>query len=92
MRMIELDVIHTLLQVLGTQYKRQINVLGTCSIRDCPQTLRVIASDHVLSTTLARVIEFDPRLNCIRTTCNTRGYTRTKFWSAQNFFPRPHRR
>ena len=55
------------------------------------ELLRVIASDHVLSTTLARVIEFDPRLNCIRTTCNTRGYTRTKFWSAQNVFPRPHR-
>ena len=62
---------------------------------------RVTAGDYVLSTTVARVIAFDPRLNRVRTTCSTGGYPRssrgksfkqfktfTASQSRANFFPR----
>ena len=71
-----------------TPNKRAWNVLHP---RLPAELLHVIAGDHVLSTTVARVIAFGPRLNCVRTTCTTRGHTRTKVLVSPKLFPRPHR-
>ena len=60
--------------------------------RDCTQNLsRVNAIDHLLSTTVALVIAFAPRLNRVCTTCTTRGDPCTKFLNSSKLFPRPHR-
>ena len=74
-----------------TTNKRAWNVLHP---RLLVEPSRVIAGDNVLSTTIAHVIaiwsESQLRLNFVRTTCYTHGYTRTKFWSDQNFFSAPN--
>ena len=53
---------NTLVQVLETRYKRETNVLGTCSISDCTHNFSpVTASDNLLSTAVSG-ITCDPRL------------------------------
>ena len=70
-------------------------MLGTCSRRDYTRLhanlSRVNAIDHLLSTTVALVIAFAPRLNRVCTTCTTRGDPCTKFLNSSKLFPRPHR-
>ena len=67
--------------------KRSWNVLHP---RLPAELSRVIAADHVLSTTIARLIVFALRPNCVGITCNTRGYTHKVLVSTE-LFPRPHR-